>query len=643
MSVEKMKAASVVGRMSKLDETIELCLSSGYFHAESAMDMLGSAEGFKAVATENTFSAQLDRLTNLFKQFGVTPPETVDEKSQHYTDSFIDETLDSINTQLSEVQAERTRLQTEIDELEHKISHLKHFESLHLDLNDVFDCEFIKVRFGRLPVDSYKKIRHHSSNEILFYPTSSNEDYYWGMYVAPVRRAKEIDRIFASLFFEKLILPDNVGTPQEIMKQYKDEVIKKHLQIEKLNKTINECFVQHEKECFALYAQLKKESDIAAVKQYVCEYNNTFMLIGWVPESKVTDFKALLQSVGKIDVDFSEPDEVSRLKPPTKLKNGFLFRPFQFFVEIYGVPDYNELDPTAFVAITYTILYGIMFADLGQGIILALAGFLMWKIKKMALGKILIPCGIFGALFGLVFGSVFGDEEMLNPMYRALGFSEKPIDVMSSATTLLAFSVGIGIFLLLIAMLFGVVANFKRKDTGAAIFSSGGIAGFLLYSGILVLAASILLKLNIPTAAIIIPLIVLPIISMLLSQPLSSLVASRGFRVDSVGDYILETVFELIEVLLSMFSNTVSFLRVGAFVLIHAGMMLAFTSLSAIVGGGVGGTILMIFGNAFVIVLEGLLVGIQVLRLEFYEMFSHFYEGNGQKFTPLSSLIKGTN
>ena len=367
------------------------------------------------------------------------------------------------------------------------------------------------------------------------------------------------------------------------------------------------------------------------------------MLIGWVPESKVTDFKALLQSVGKIDVDFSEPDEVSRLKPPTKLKNGFLFRPFQFFVEIYGVPDYNELDPTAFVAITYTILYGIMFADLGQGIILALAGFLMWKIKKMALGKILIPCGIFGALFGLVFGSVFGDEEMLNPMYRALGFSEKPIDVMSSATTLLAFSVGIGIFLLLIAMLFGVVANFKRKDTGAAIFSSGGIAGFLLYSGILVLAASILLKLNIPTAAIIIPLIVLPIISMLLSQPLSSLVASRGFRVDSVGDYILETVFELIEVLLSMFSNTVSFLRVGAFVLIHAGMMLAFTSLSAIVGGGVGGTILMIFGNAFVIVLEGLLVGIQVLRLEFYEMFSHFYEGNGQKFTPLSSLIKGTN
>ncbi len=96
-----------------------------------------------------------------------------------------------------------------------------------------------------------------------------------------------------------------------------------------------------------------------------------------------------------------------RLTPPTKLRNSFLFRPFQYFVEIYGVPDYNEADPTAFVAITYTLLYGIMFADLGQGLLLSIIGFLMYKLRQMPIGKILVPCGICGAVFGVIFRQCF--------------------------------------------------------------------------------------------------------------------------------------------------------------------------------------------------------------------------------------------
>ena len=94
--------------------------------------------------------------------------------------------------------------------------------------------------------------------------------------------------------------------------------------------------------------------------------------------------------------------------------------------------------------------------------------------------------------------------------------------------------------------------------------------------------------------------------------------------------------FELFEAILSYVTNTVSFLRVGAFVLVHAGMMSVFFSLANMFGEySVGFWIVVVFGNIFVLVLEGLLVGVQSLRLEFYEMFNRFFEGSGHEFKPI--------
>lgn len=634
-----MKAVSVVGRLSKLEAVIKICLGLDYFHAESALDVLNSTYGFSKISASGNAAAKFEKLNGLFKQFGVSTEGLLSEPG-HLTDENIDRKLEEIESALSEAQKKRSALTAEITSLNESIEHLEHFESLDIDLGSLFDCEFVKVRFGRLPIDSYAKFMHHQSEDVMFYETSHDDMYYWGMYVTPVRKAKEVDRIFASLLFEKTIVPDNVGTPEEIIEGYRKDIARKQAEIEECNKVINDYFVTHEKECQALYSQLKDESEMESVKQMACAYNDMFMLVGWIPEAKTEEFKKAVSGVRRIYVEINEPEEMPSFTPPTKLKNRFLFRPFQFYVEIYGTPSYKELDPTVFVAITYTLLYGIMFADLGQGIVLAIAGYLMWRIKKMALGKILVPCGIAGAVFGTLFGSVFGYEHWLDPLYKSLGFAGKPIEVMDSATSLLAFSVVIGVVLLIIAMILGVISNFKKKKIGAALFSSGGLAGVMLYVGIIAAAAIALLGIKIPLLPVILVMIVLPVISMNLSTPLCSLVEGKGFKVENVGDYILETVFEMLETVLSYFSNTVSFLRVGAFVLIHAGMMLAFTSLAEIVGGGVGGAIMMIFGNAFVIVLEGLLVGIQVLRLEFYEMFSHFYDGDGKKFMPLASLVK---
>ena len=210
---------------------------------------------------------------------------------------------------------------------------------------------------------------------------------------------------------------------------------------------------------------------------------------------------------------------------------------------------------------------------------------------------------------------MFGNEEILVPMFNAMS----PDNTM----TLLMAAICLGIILIIISMSFNVILNLKKKNIGEAILSQNGLCGLVFYISILGLVLNMIY---------IIILIVIPLLFIFLKEPLirkfeeHEVMFPNGF-----GAFFVEGFFELFEVVLSFITNTMSFLRVGGFVLSHAGMMLVVYTLAEMVGG-VGELAVIIFGNIFVMCLEGLIVGIQVLRLEFYEMFSRYYEGNGIPF-----------
>ena len=195
-------------------------------------------------------------------------------------------------------------------------------------------------------------------------------------------------------------------------------------------------------------------------------------------------------------------------------------------------------------------------------------------------------------------------------------------------------SIVLGVAIIIISMLFNVFSSIKKRDFGSAIFGHNGICGIVLYSSLILLLINMFMKLGINTKALATGGILVPIILIFLKTPLGELVCGRKPKIESISDFVIENFFELFEVILSYMSNTLSFLRVGAFVLIHACMMSTFSALAGITGG-VAAIIIMAFGNVFVIALEGLLVGIQVLRLNFYEIFSRFYDGDGIPFNPV--------
>lgn len=305
-----------------------------------------------------------------------------------------------------------------------------------------------------------------------------------------------------------------------------------------------------------------------------------------------------------------------------------------------GLPRYSEVDPTPFVAVTYIILFGIMFADVGQGLVVALIGWLLWRFKRMAVGRVLVPCGFSSAVFGCVFGSVFGFEHVLDPLYHALfGLEEKPIEVMQSSTTImiLGCSVAIGVVIIAISMMLNIYVCLRQKDYENGLFGPNGVAGLVFYlSVVLGLVCQLLLSLPVMNAAYILLLLVLPLLLMFLREPLGKLLArDPDWKPERMGEFIIQNFFELFEQLLSYLSNTMSFLRVAAFVLVHAGMMMAVFAIGGMFQT-VGYTVAVIVGNALVMGMECVLVVIQIMRLEFYEMFSRYYNGDGKPFRPLA-------
>ncbi len=634
MAVEKMKLLSILGSYDDLDKAIGVCLESGNFQPENATGFMGDSDGFSYINEENPYSFRLMKIREIFEHFEKTPVFIPDCSQVDIEEA--NRRIDNLYETIKTIKNHDSLVDGRAEEIKRAIEQLSHFEHLDINLDDVFDCDYIRVRFGRLPFDGFEKLKRYNKDiTSIFYPDSSDDVGYWGMYVTPIDKAAEADRVYASLFFERLRLPSYDGTPATTLAKLREELENMQESRKQIDESGDDYFFEHTELFNLYYSKIKTLNDSFDVRKYAAKYHSSFFLAGWVPKSAEKSLSDALHSIEGVEVESADPKDIKKLRPPTKMKNSLLTRAYEFYTEIYGVPSYNEVDPTPLIAVVYTLLYGIMFADLGQGIVLSAVGWFMYKFMNMRLGKILVPCGISAAIFGTVFGSVFGNEELLNPMFHALGFEEKPIEIMDSALMFIVVSIVLGVLVIIVSMLFNVFSSIKKRDLGSAIFGHNGISGIVLYSSLILLLINMFMGLGINTKALAIGGILVPVILIFLHHPLGELVCGRKPEIGSVSDFIIENFFELFEVILSYMSNTLSFLRVGAFVLIHACMMSTFAALAGITGGGVAAVIIMIFGNIFVIALEGLLVGIQVLRLNFYEIFSRFYDGDGIPFNPV--------
>jgi V/A-type H+-transporting ATPase subunit I len=620
-----MKMLSIAGPAENIDDVICTCLVNEQFHPVEAAHVVNN-DRLIPFAWNNPWQEPLNTTEGLLESLNV-PLEFQDFREAQLTLPVVRAYISQTQTRLEEFQAQRTVLKDRIQDNTQDIKDLENFRQLPSSLEEIYHLNYVRFRFGRMPRESYDSlsIKAAEINELILYPTQIGNDFVYLVYVTPKDFADKTDNLMNSQGFERMRLTSHtLGTPDETAQMLEADSRTCQQKLDQLEQDYNAWVQQEKPTLLVAYSYVRFMFGAGEVKKYAVQTGETFMICGWVPAKEVPQLSRRLTAFQDVMVAEDEPATIKNETPPVLLKNNFWGRLFQPFTEMYGLPAYNEFDPTLLMAVTYSILFGIMYGDVGQGLVLIALGVFLYKKKGMWLGGILGSVGIFSVIFGFVFGSFFGYEDLI-PGFHVL-------ESGANATRILIISAAIGAVTIVMMMVINIINGIRQHNLKKIFFTNNSVAGMIFYVAVIVGAVVTLLTgKKVFSTVYIIFLIVIPLLVMFCQEPLGKLVNhQKDWKPESIGGFIAENFFEMFEVVLSFVTNTVSFLRVGAYAICHAGMMLVVYTLA----GEPASPVVLVIGNILVMGIEGLMVCIQVLRLEFYEMFGRFYESGGKKFKP---------
>jgi len=349
--------------------------------------------------------------------------------------------------------------------------------------------------------------------------------------------------------------------------------------------------------------------ELEKAKSALMDMNGKLILEGWIPQKNKEEFIADLKYA---TVTF----EAFEGEAPVLLETPLAFKPFENLITNFAYPRYGEINPVIPFSLLFLLLFGIMFGDVGHGLILALIG---WTVNKVSskyadMGQIYYLSGISAAIFGLLYGSIFGVHDLLPHILFT------PIDNIEAT---ILFSIGLGVVVITLSFLLHIITVIKRKEPTLLFDSEGSILWCCVYwftIGILVKA--FVQQMDVTYEVVVVSLLLLTIfIQMLLKKQKK-----------------MQAIIDLFREFMDIITNTVSFIRVGAFALAHGALFVAVFSIAQIISESQGESFFywlsIIVGNCVIIVLEGVVVTIQTLRLEYYEFFKRFYKGGGVAYKP---------
>lgn len=514
------------------------------------------------------------------------------------------------------------------------LDYFKKLEDLEIDFQQLLDLKHFTVKLGYLEHDRAKKISMNYENiKAIVLHMGADRDLELYLVISPKSMDLEMERIFRSVSFKELEIDRNyLGTPKAISRQvdHDKSILERHL-VQLKEKSGREIIEGHAT-IDQLYSKLKMEEYMDKIRMKAAETKNFAYLSVWIPEDEKGELEVMFSKYEHVNVSYKSPEEVSSHIPvPTKLQNNRFFQPFELLVNMYGVPSPNEIDPTIFFGVAYMFLFGAMFGDLGQGFVILLAGIFLKKRIGRDFSGILTRIGIGSMIFGILYDSFFGYEEVISKVIP-LPFFLRP---MENINLILILAVGVGIILITISYIYSIVNKLKVGNWEEGLFGKNGINGAVLFLMMIWVVYEVVSEQGTIPLAIPVGVMAVNVTLLIAKQPLTNKIMKREpLYEDAKATYFVESGFNILEIFLSIISNCISFVRVGAFALNHVGLFLAFRTLASIVGGLGGNLIVFVIGNLVILGLEGLIVFIQGLRLFYYELFSKYYSGEGILFAP---------
>ena len=636
MAVARMMALTVVGPKDETELVARhMVLRAGF--QPIPLDYLVTDRGLRAkisTATENPYDALVSRLATVWHAAGEGLPEVVPVPLDR---NF---TLDSARIQVEnaahrlELWARRSReLEEELEELEAARVMLEALESMEFTLEDLATPRHVVAYFGRLAEDNARRLEETSEGApFILAPLRHARGDTWALALAVAGYAdgarallrsanfKEysFDRIKALLEKGKDALPRRVDT------------VKKSLQ--GLEKAAKNFLGERREELEGLFCRLYTMQRVYELCKGRGEIGDTYVFSGWVPADVLEELTRIMGEEAPRTTYFAEDSSTlryGRSSVPTLLRNIPLVRAFQDVVALYSLPGYDEIDPSFVVAVSFCLMFGFMFGDVGHGLLLALGARYLVKrrILRKNLGTVLTAASVFSMIFGVLYGSVFGLEGLFPPLW----FSPS-----ENTDKLLSIALGAGVGFITLGLALNMVTQYRQRNFGRLLFDGQGLAGLAFYWSAALVAFWVFSGHTLPMPGWAVGGLFLALI---LVMAFRDVLARVVLHERAHGEGGVVHAFEVAHGLLAFLSNTASFVRLAAFALNHVGLSMAVFMLGDMVrdlpGGLVLKGLLLVVGNLIIVGLEGLIVFIQTLRLEYYEFFSKFYRGGGNAFRPV--------
>lgn len=534
------------------------------------------------------------------------------------------------------------KLSANLSERQDLVGELKTTESMFAQVRDYFAFPlkrgayytFLQVNLGKVD-EKNLAVLERSLREIphLFYPVRKQDGKIITLTIGLRRDRAVIEKILKDVAFQEIEFPESgQDMSGDVESKLKEKIDGYKKRIEELDFRVNKIAKEHEGVLRKIRAFITLKKSLIEAKKFSCATDKTVILSGWVlrkDKDKVTSEIKKIAGVSYIEKKRAEELNIPKEDIPVYLEHSAIFKPFELLINSYGLPRYGTIDPTVFVAISFLIMFGAMFGDLGQGLSLALIGLLIRRTKNIKIKQasaLLVYCGISSSIFGVLYGTIFGFEEIIPAVW---------IRPMENILEIFKISVMFGIAIISLGVLVNIINALRDKDYIKALFDKAGlITGIIYWLAIGFISKLFVAEKNIPSIYLI---LIFAGIILIFLKPVIEIIFKK--KKESLFVSFMESLVDILEIIMGYLANTVSFIRIAAFSLAHAGLFLAIFELSRLLRG-VGGlplsVLVIILGNILIVLLEGMVVSIQSLRLNYYEFFSKFFVAGKHVYKPLT-------
>jgi V/A-type H+-transporting ATPase subunit I len=561
-----------------------------------------------------------------------------------------EEKISAMEQAAGELLKNRQQLAKRAGELTTAGRQLSDFRGLGIPLDPPDEASFLHFVTGSLPPENLKKLQSEIGGNVALLPLPALKDRQPLMAMTTRQGRPALEEALRQAGFQTEVLPVVEGATVETVsdenRREQEQLAAELAHLDADRQTLAEKFTPPLEEIgFAV----ETERRLLEAGQNFSRTESAVLLTGWIPATDSLELENHLRKItgGRCMVEIAAPQNSADEEIPVLLQHPRWLRPFEMLVTAYGLPHYRELEPTLFVAVSYVLMFGIMFGDVGHGAILALGGLAALLAGRTTqirnIGLLLLFGGGSSMIFGALYGSCFGLTA-----FKKFALWHDPLagDPMS----LMRGAIGIGVTLISLGLVLNIINRFRRGDFIGGFLGKFGVAGAVFYWNALALItkfAAVQAR-GLVTVTIII-FLALPVIGWTLKEPLELFCRRRaGKPVEPGGSMVgafSESLVGAFEGVLGYFANTISFVRLAAYAMSHAALLLsAFLMADAVkhfpVAGGLLSVLVIILGNAVAIALEGVVASVQALRLEYYEFFGKFFSGGGQPFKPFCLQTK---